>query len=124
MSLFVYTDYRKFISQTIAEKPNKGRGEISKMANAIGVHQTLISLVLSGERDLSLEQGYALADYLGLTELESEYFSLLIQFSKAGTQRYKSAVKNKIELIYRSYPVLRKMAEDKGKKIEEIAEDF
>lgn len=32
--------------------------------------------------------------------------------------------KNKIDLIYRSYPVLRKMAEDKGKKIEEIAEDF
>lgn len=34
------------------------------------------------------------------------------------------AHKNKIDLIYRSYPVLRKMAEDKGKKIEEIAEDF
>jgi hypothetical protein len=34
------------------------------------------------------------------------------------------ANRNKIDLIYRSYPVLRKMAEDKGKKIEEIAEDF
>lgn len=34
------------------------------------------------------------------------------------------AHKNKVDLIYRSYPVLRKMAEDKGKKIEEIAEDF
>jgi hypothetical protein len=32
--------------------------------------------------------------------------------------------KNKIELIYRSMPVRKIMYEDKGKKVEEVAEDF
>jgi hypothetical protein len=34
------------------------------------------------------------------------------------------AEKNRIELIYRSYPVLQKMYADKGKKIDRIAEDL
>lgn len=32
--------------------------------------------------------------------------------------------KNSLSLIYRSYPVFKKMYEDRGKKIETIAEDF
>ena len=34
------------------------------------------------------------------------------------------AFKNSLELTYRSRPVLRKMQEDKGKKVTEISEDF
>ena len=34
------------------------------------------------------------------------------------------AHKNSIDLIYRSYPVIKMMNEDKGKKIDAIAEDF
>jgi hypothetical protein len=34
------------------------------------------------------------------------------------------AHRNSLELIYRSYPVIRKMQEDKGRKVDEIAEDF
>ena len=35
-----------------------------------------------------------------------------------------TARKNNIELIYRSYPVFKMMYEDKGKKVDAIAEDF
>jgi uncharacterized protein (TIGR02147 family) len=97
MSVFEYLDYRKFISSQIQKKPNKGHGEISRIAKSISVHQTLVSMVLAGERDLSLEQGFDLAMYLGLTPLEREYFSQLIQYARAGNQRYKSAVREKIE---------------------------
>ncbi len=34
------------------------------------------------------------------------------------------AHKNDIELTYRSYPVYKMMLEDKGKKVDEMAEDF
>ncbi len=37
---------------------------------------------------------------------------------------FKDHAKREIRLTYRSYPVLKKMLEDKGKKIEDIAEDF
>lgn len=99
MTLFQTEDYRGFVKAHVAALPKKGHGELSKIARAIGVHQTLLSLVLGGERDLTLEQAHDLANYLGLTELESEYFSLLVQFARAGNPRYKSAVREKIEKI-------------------------
>jgi hypothetical protein len=37
---------------------------------------------------------------------------------------FKDHSKKEIKLTYRSYPVIKKMFEDKGKKIDEIAEDF
>lgn len=64
----------------------------------------------------ALEKSYGKATYVVRTtsyNWKAENLSLTFR-----------AHKNKIELTYRSYPVLRKMAEDKGKKIEEIAEDF
>ena len=37
---------------------------------------------------------------------------------------FKDNAKNELRLNYRYYPLIRKMLEDKGKKIDEIAEDF
>lgn len=37
---------------------------------------------------------------------------------------FKNHSKKEIKLTYRSYPILKMMAEDKGKKIEDIADDF
>lgn len=37
---------------------------------------------------------------------------------------FKDHSRREIKLTYRSYPMLKKMYEDKGKKIDEIAEDF
>lgn len=99
MTVFQTEDYRDFLKAYVAALPKNGRGELSKIARAIGVHQTLLSLVLGGERDLTLEQAHDLANYLSLTELESEYFSLLVQFARAGNPRYKSALRGKIEKI-------------------------
>lgn len=99
MSIFRSTDYRDYLKQVLLKLPKKGYGELSRMAKAIGIHQTLMSLILSGERDLSLEQGYDLAQYLGLTELETEYFSLLIQYQRAGNKRFKDSIHKKIEKL-------------------------
>jgi len=99
MSLYSYSDYRRFLIDHIAKLPKKGRGELSRMAHELGVHSTLMSLILSGERELTLEQAYDLAAYLQFTEMENEYFVLLVQFQRAGNHRYKAHVKKKIEEI-------------------------
>jgi len=99
MSLFLHSNYRDFLNDHIANLPKKGHGQISKIAKAINVHQSLVSLILAGERDLTLEQGYDLAEYLGLTEFESDYFSLLIQHARAGNIRYKKSIEKKLEKI-------------------------
>ncbi|HWU42319.1 MAG TPA: TIGR02147 family protein [Bdellovibrio sp.] len=111
MSLFLHLDYRKYLSEHISKLPKKGYGELSRMAKAIGIHQTLMSLILTDQRDLSLEQAHDLAHYLGLSENESDYFLLLVQYSRAGNTRFKESVKQKIERM-------RQEAQQLSKRIE------
>jgi len=99
MSIFSYSDYRKYLNSYIAGLPKKGRGELSKMATHLGVHSTLMSLILSGERELTIEQAYDLATYLQLTDMEMEFLVLLVQYQRAGNHRYKSHVKKKLDAL-------------------------
>lgn len=96
MSIFNYLDYRSYLKATLKEKPKKGYGELSKWAQSCGVHPTLMSLILKGERDLSSEQAFALGQHLKLTALELEYFVLLIQYARSGTHEFKDYTHKKI----------------------------
>lgn len=65
----------------------------------------------------ALQSIYGLADY----DMKREtYFwkgeNLILKF--------KSVSRNQLEMIYTSYPILAMMKEDKGKKVEDIADDF
>lgn len=55
-----------------------------------------ILAVLLGKRDLSLEHAEALAGILNFSDAETEYFFLLIQFSRAGTDRLRRRFNTKI----------------------------
>ncbi|MGE3260339.1 MAG: TIGR02147 family protein [Bacteriovoracia bacterium] len=96
MSIFSHQNYRDFLKSYVNNLPKNGRGEIGKMAKATSIHPTLLSLIFSGKRDLSPEQTHDLAAYLKLTELEADYFSLLVQHARAGNHRLKSHLKKKI----------------------------
>lgn len=99
MSIFNYLDYRKYLKDTLAGKPKQGYGELSKWANSCHIHPTLMSLILKGDRDLSAEQAYALAEYLNLTALELEFFILLVQYARSGTPAFKEHLQKKINLL-------------------------
>ncbi len=99
MSIFNYSHYKSYLKDYIAALPKNGRGEIGKMAAAIDMHPTLMSMVISADRDFTYEQAFSLAEYLELTDLESEYLLLLIQHERAGTQKLKKHFKAKLEKI-------------------------
>lgn len=99
MSIFEFSDYRAFIKKSLSLKPKSGRGELSKIAEHLGVHSTLISLIMNGDRELTLEQCFDLSQYFELNELETEYFSLLVQLSRAGNHRYQLFIKNKLKAL-------------------------
>lgn len=99
MSLFNFENYREYLQDHLLKLPKKGHGELAKMAKALGVHSTLMSLILSGERELTLEQGYDLAKYLQLTDIETEYLTLLVQYARAGNHRYQHFIQKKLEKI-------------------------
>lgn len=99
MSIFQFSSYRTYLKDYIVHLPKRGRGELSKIANEIRMHPTLLSMIISGERELTYEQGFDLSKYLQHTDLESDYFLLLVQLERAGNQRLKAHFKEKIQQI-------------------------
>lgn len=90
-----YTDYREFLRDYISQLPKKGRGEISKISQALSVSPTLISQVLTGDKQLSPEQCFKLSEYLGLSPPEADYFLILLQEDRAGTKELKEYYQKK-----------------------------
>ena len=56
------------------------------------VHTTLLSHVFRGTKHLTAEQGCALASFLRLAELDTDYLLALIEGSRAGTFELKNVV--------------------------------
>ena len=90
IDLFQYQNYKEFVNDWLRAAPNQGRGQLTTIAKRLGVHTSLISHVLRGEHDFTAEQASALALYLGLGALESEYLLTLVLHSRAGTDSLKN----------------------------------
>lgn len=84
--IFEFDDYKKYVEKRISGMPKSGRGETQKIAQYLRMHSTRLSHVFRGDDHLTLEQGLELCRYFGMSELESEYFLLLLQEAKAGSQ--------------------------------------
>lgn len=89
MSLFEVSDYRSWFKIWLKSRPKQGHGELSKIASYLGVNSTLISQVLSGSRDFSLEQGHGLCEFFSFNAVETRYFMALLQVERAATQGLK-----------------------------------
>lgn len=101
--IFNFKDYRQYLNAYIKSLPKKGFGEAKRMADFLNVSSTFISHVLSGAKDLNLEQATLLSRHLGLNRLESDYFFYLVQWERAGNPELKKFCEEKIlELKQRS----------------------
>lgn len=98
-SLYNYTDYRRLLEDRIAELPRKGYGAIGRLATAIGVHGSLISQILRGQKSLTPEQAILTASFLGLTDLETEFFLVLVQLDRAGNNELRTYYQAKLNEI-------------------------
>lgn len=81
-SLFDHRDYKDYLRAKVAER---GRGERSRIAEALRCHLAYVSQVMAGEAQFSLEQADALNIYLGHSEDEADFFLLLVSQARAGT---------------------------------------
>lgn len=92
--VFDYRDYKTYLVAWIREH---GRGEKSRIAEALRCHGAYVSQVLHGNADLSLEQADALNTYCNHSEAEAEFFLLLVGHARAGTTNLKRRYASKIE---------------------------
>lgn len=99
MTVFLYENYRKYIKNWISSQPRNGRGELSRLATVMGMHPTLLSMILNGNRDLSIEQAFDLSLHFSFTELERDYFLCLVQLERAGNKRLANMLEAKLKKL-------------------------
>lgn len=95
--LFSTRDYRTYLKDWIAERPGKGRGQISLLAKASRCAPAYISRVLSGIAELSQEQAYDMQPVLGHSPDEVHFFMVLLDRDRAGNAAWRTYCDRKIE---------------------------
>jgi uncharacterized protein (TIGR02147 family) len=89
-SIFEFESYKAFLKYFITSQPNQGHGTRSRMARKAGCQIAYMSRVLDDKTNLSLEQGIALAPEVGLNDEETNFFLLLIQLERAGSEKLRT----------------------------------
>lgn len=99
IAIFEFKDYRTFIHARFKEMPKRGHGQAFKLSQFLGVHSTLISQVLKGTKTFTLEQASQMTDFLGLNELETDYFLLLVQLDRAGNESLRNNLRRQLKAV-------------------------
>ncbi len=106
--LWQFDDYREYMKAFIQYQPNGGRGQAGKIAAALGIHSTLLSQILNGHRDLTMEQASLFCDYDDMSEAESDLFLNLVSLSRAGNESLRKKLRKQIEEQKNSFSEVRK----------------
>ena len=85
--LYNYDNYKEYVNDWISSQTNAGRGKYLELSKYLGMHTTLISQIFKGDRELNHDQGFKLCEYFGFSDLETEYFLLLISVNKAANYK-------------------------------------
>jgi len=106
MNIFEAKSIKAFLRGRIELLPRRGRGEASRIAKHLGISSTLMSHILAGARQLTVEQGELLTEYLSLSPLEADFFLFQLQLERAGTTRLQSYWRKKLEKVRQESKVL------------------
>lgn len=107
-SIYEYKSYKQFILDWIEKTPGQGRGQRKLIAEAIGCQNPFITHVLSGDYHFSAEQAEATARYMGLNELDAEFFILLVLKERSGTKSLENLFGKQISQRCQQHSVLKK----------------
>lgn len=98
-TIFETKNYRDYLRSYVHSLPQKGRGQMTKIAQALNINTSLLSQIMSGSREFSIEQALALSTFLEQTPLERDYFLLLVQKERAGTFDLRQHLQEKLDLL-------------------------
>lgn len=89
LDLFDFSDYRSYLRAWLERARETSSSNLSRLAEAVGVHTTFLSHVLAGKKNLNLEQATLVSEAIAHTKIEREYFFILIELDKAGTEKLR-----------------------------------
>jgi uncharacterized protein (TIGR02147 family) len=98
IDIFEFDDYKAFLKGFITAN-NKTRGAKAFLAKAAGTERSYFSQVLNSKAHLTPDQAFQISLELKMTDREQEYWMLLVELGRTGTQTYKKFLQNKIKKI-------------------------
>jgi uncharacterized protein (TIGR02147 family) len=104
--VFDFTDYRKFLSDSLDELGQTQRGTRSRLAEALGCQPSYLTQVLKGTCHVSLEQAEKTSRFFGLTDDQTEYFLVLVSIGRAGTEDLKEVLKRQARRLQAQHRTL------------------
>ena len=120
--VFNCSNFHQFLMTGLENNSDLKRGEKKAIAEFLGIHPTLLSQIISGSRIFTDEQVFLLGEYLGLTDLESDYVFLLHQIANTQNKKFKEKlVRKKEELKAKSVNVGERLEKEKVLSDEEKA---
>jgi uncharacterized protein (TIGR02147 family) len=122
--IFEFDEYRRFIAAHLKALPNEGYGQLAKIARAISLNPSTLTLVLQGEKDFTLDQANDFCEYLGMAELETEAFILLVLLARAGKPNLKSRLLKQIQALRKKSNELKNRLPPKAELTEEAKSIF
>lgn len=96
VQIYNFDDYRSFLHEWMKSHPNQGYGKSAKIAQALEVSPTLVTFVMNGTKDFTMEQAMDLSEFLGLSEHEGDYLLALVSYARAGKENLRNKIKKKI----------------------------
>lgn len=97
-NLFEYEDPVSYLQDVITANSTV-RGFISKLAQAAGCQVSYFSQFLRHKNHLSPDHAAGLSDFLGHSNLESEYLLILLLLSRAATPKLKQKLEAKLKTL-------------------------
>jgi uncharacterized protein (TIGR02147 family) len=98
--LFDHSNYRDFLKEVLTERIQQNRQySLRGFARNIGIQPSLLSEVLGGRRKLSLESAGLVAQELGLSGQEADYFELLVELDRTKNPSRRESTLRKIQEI-------------------------
>jgi uncharacterized protein (TIGR02147 family) len=101
VDIFAHSDYKSLTLAWVKTRANNGRGQLQRMAKHLNASSTFISQVLRGDRDLSADQALELCAYFEFSQLECEYYILLVQKARAASAAYREYIEEKLRAVQR-----------------------
>jgi uncharacterized protein (TIGR02147 family) len=100
VNIYETDDYRKILSEVIAEKRFLDKSyTFQAMAAFIRVQKPYISKVINGRADFNSDQLYMACKYLEFSDEEIEYILLLLEFERCTYPERRLLLENKVESI-------------------------
>ena len=96
--MFEFDRYKDILIKKI-ESNRMVRGYQKKLANACGCHTSFISQVVNSHLHLTPDHAANLCHFWGLTELESEYFSSLVDLERSSSKFLQEKIRSRINIL-------------------------